>query len=124
MAEEVKTFAIYSNLEKLPAMPGYFAIAVKDRSVLRLEKDNTVYFQETFRQPDGFLKDPGGLLWEILDLKGTKVGSGAMYKKEDGVWYFFWTPSSTGDFLLKVTGRMNAHFIDLRRKIKVLESKA
>lgn len=124
MAEQ--TFASITNLEliSLPtsSQPGIFTFEARPVETKRFHVNNTIYFEFPFRHPNGELKDPTFGKAEIIDIKGNSVLNTSLLKRIDGIWYFYWTPATPGDYLLKVSGFMEANPIEIIRKLKVVSS--
>ena len=124
MAEETKTIACLSEFET-PISPGIFPVTITaPREILKSEKGNTIYFEQIFRHQDGSLSDPGSASWQITNIKGAIVTQGGLMKRSIGYWYFFWTPDTTGDYILKITGYFSGYPVIFRRKIKIIETSA
>jgi hypothetical protein len=90
------------------------------------ENDNTIYFECMYRTAMGVLDDPYNPTWEIKTSRGTVVASnvtsGGPYKRDTGYWYFFWTPTTVGDYVLTWGGEVRGHSVKIRRPFKIIES--
>ncbi|MCK4307312.1 hypothetical protein KAW50_03680 [candidate division WOR-3 bacterium] len=86
------------------------------------QKDNTAYFECYYRDMQSFKKDPVNPTYVILDIRGNVVTSGIPSKKATGIFYFFWTPTSEGDYLLIFGGSVSGYSVKLRRKFKVVRT--
>ena len=89
-------------------------------TIKKFEVDNTVYFECVYRSADGALYDPVNPTWKITNTKGATTASGSPSKREDGIWYFLWTPVNTGDYLLEFAGTIDENPVIIRRKFKVI----
>ncbi len=87
------------------------------------EKSNTIYFECVYRAIDGELTDPSSPAWVIKNILGVTVDSGGPLKREDGVWYFFWTPVTVGDYILVFSGTIDGNAVAIRRKFKIVETR-
>ncbi len=89
---------------------------------LRIEKDNTAYFGCLFRDQLDQLADPTFSTYKVIDIKGNTIVSGTPIKQTTGSYFFFWSPSSTGDYLVKFEGKINNNLTTWVRKVKVVDS--
>jgi len=89
----------------------------------KFELGNTVYFECLYRNLDGAPADPANPAWIIKNVKGQTVASGSPNKREDGVWYFLWEPSATGDYLLEFSGTIEDNKVMIRKKFKVIQTR-
>lgn len=87
------------------------------------EKGNTVYFECLYRAIDGEFKDPTSPAWVIKTIRGVTEDSGGPTKREDGVWYFFWTPVTVGDYILTFSGTIEENAVVVKRKFKVVDTR-
>ncbi len=88
----------------------------------KFELGNTVYFECVYQGADGSLSDPTLPTWKIINTKGTTVDSGSPNKRKDGIWYFFWTPTTTGDYILEFAGTIDDSAVLIRKKFKVIQT--
>jgi len=89
----------------------------------KFELGNTVYFECLYRNINGLPTDPNTPAWTITNTKGDTVASGSPYKRADGIWYFLWEPTTTGDYLLTFTGYIEENKVTIRRKFKIIKTK-
>ena len=87
------------------------------------EIGNTIYFECFYRNINGYPADPLDAVWTIKNAKGVIVATGNPNKRQDGIWYFFWTPITIGDYILTFTGSIEDNVVAVRRKFKVIETK-
>lgn len=87
------------------------------------ENGNTIYFECVYRAIDGTPTDPTTPSWIIKTIKGVTEASGGPLKREDGVWYFFWTPSTVGDYVLTFGGTIESNTIVIKKKFKVVDTR-
>ena len=86
------------------------------------EKGNTVYFEVKYRDSNSQLKDPGTPAYSVENSKGVEQASGVPTKKSVGVYFFYWTPTDTGDFVVIFTGTIQNYTATVRKKFKVVET--
>ncbi len=67
---------------------------------------------------------PSTPLFKIIDIKGATTESGTPNKKSTGIYYYFWTPTDTGDYTYEFTGTMGSYSTTFKRKLKVIETTA
>lgn len=67
------------------------------------EKGNTIYFECEYRDFNGALVEPGSPAGKIIDSQGNE-DVGSLHKKEDGIYYFYWTPSTSDSYLVEFSG--------------------
>lgn len=87
------------------------------------ELGNTIYFECLYRDIDGYLTDPTSAAWTIKDLQGVTVDSGGLSKKSTGIWYFFWTSDTVGDYLLTFSGLIDDNPVTIRCQFKIAETR-
>jgi len=88
----------------------------------KFEKGNTAYFECYFRDMQSFLKDPTNASYTVIDIKGRTITTGIPSKKSTGLYYFFWTPLLTGDFIVQFDGEIDGFKTKMRKKFKVIET--
>jgi hypothetical protein len=54
----------------------------------------------------------------------SSTTAGGPYKRDTGYWYFFWTPSAVGDYVLTWGGDVRGQAIKDRKPFKVVETTA
>lgn len=86
------------------------------------EKDNTVYFEVKYRNSNSQLIDPGSPTYSIEDSKGIEQTSGTPTEKSTGIYFFYWTPTSTGDYVVIFSGLIQNYSATIRKKFKVVET--
>jgi hypothetical protein len=85
------------------------------------EKDNTIYFEVSYRKATGVLTDPVTPTYIIKDSIGASITNGTPTKKSTGKWFFYYTPTSTGDFTVEFTGTIENYATFIKRKFKVVD---
>lgn len=88
----------------------------------KFEVGNTVYFECVYRGADGSVSDPALPTWTITTTKGVIEATGSPEKRVNGIWYFFWTPINTGDYLLTFAGQIDDSAVLIRKKFKVIQT--
>lgn len=83
--------------------------------------NDSIYFECLYRNINGFPTDPANPAWTIKNKQGSTVNSGVPYKKADGIWYFFWTPSQVGQYTLIFSGSIEGNSVIIRKVFKVVE---
>lgn len=93
-------------------------------STKKFESGNTVYFECTFRNQLSQLEDPTNPTWQIQDIKDATIASGSLTKKSTGVFYFFWTATTIGDFIALFQGTLDSgtYAAVIRRPFKVVRT--
>jgi len=87
----------------------------------RFRNDNTIYFEASFRKADGTLSDAVTPAYLIENSKGTSQASGTPTKKSTGIYYFFYTPDTVGDFVVEFSGTIETLAAVMRKKFKIYE---
>jgi len=87
------------------------------------ENGNTIYFECLYRAINGELTDPTSPAWVIENIRGVEEASGGPLKREDGVWYFFWTPSTVGDYVLTFSGTIESNTVLIKKKFKIIDTR-
>lgn len=86
------------------------------------EKNNTIYFQCTYRDFDGLITEPQNPLYTIEDSKGNEEAASTPTKKEDGVYYFHWAASVADTYRVKFTGTIGGQAGVTRQIFRVIET--
>lgn len=91
----------------------------------KFEFGNTAYFECSFRNQLSQLEDPTNPIYEIFNVKGESVTSGSLTKKSTGLFYFFWTPTALGDFIVQFKGTLDSdtYLSTIRKKFKVIKTR-
>jgi len=90
--------------------------------IKKFQKNNTAYFQCYYRDQVSTLTDPTSPTYLITDINGATITSGTPTKKSTGLWYLFWEPTATGDFVITFGGTIDGDSVKIRRKFKVIET--
>ena len=88
----------------------------------KFEKGNSIYFECTYRNYDGAITEPQNPTYKIEDSKGNEEQTGTPQKKEDGVYYFYWTSSIADTYRVIFTGTIGGQAGVARQVFKVVET--
>jgi hypothetical protein len=90
----------------------------------KVEVGDTEYLEVEFHAGDYALVDPAGPAYDVTDRMGNVIQAGGLFKRSDGVWFFFFTPSKIGDYVVTFYGTMGfSNEVTIRRKIKVIRTR-
>lgn len=89
----------------------------------KFEKENSIYFECTYRNFDGVVTEPTTPRYMINDTKGNEEASGTPTQKEDGVYYFYWASSVADTYRVIFTGTVGGQNGVARQLFKVVETK-
>lgn len=87
------------------------------------EKNNSIYFECTYRDFDGAITAPSSPAYKIKDSKGTDVDTGTPVEKETGVYYFYWVSTTVDTYIVEFTGTIGGQAGVARQLFKVTETK-
>lgn len=91
-------------------------------TIKTFETDNTAYFECFFKNPHQVLTDPVNPQWKILDAYGNTTASDTPSKKSTGLFFFFWTPTEPGDYVVEFTGTIQSDAIIIRKPFIVIRT--
>lgn len=86
------------------------------------ELNNTIYFECKYRDFDGSLQDPTTPAYKVYDSKMATKTSGTPTKKADGVYYFYYKPTTVDTYIVEFTGTIGGQAGLARDKFKVTET--
>ncbi len=85
----------------------------------KFEANNTAYFECFYRSLQHELTTPISPQWKILDAKGNTTASGTPSKKSDGLYFFYWTPTVPGNYVVEFTGTIASDAVKIRKNFIV-----
>lgn len=90
--------------------------------IKEFENNNTILFQGKFANSDGILYNATTPTYIIKDLQGNNIATGSLTKYSTGIYYFQWTPTIVGEYLLIFSGTVNSNLVTIRKKVRVIET--
>lgn len=91
--------------------------------VRKFEQGNSIYLEAYYQGIDSTVADPSSPAYTVYDIKGNAVKSGTPSKETTGHYFFYWVPSSTGEYIVEFTGTIDTHAVKMREKIKIVKTK-
>ena len=87
------------------------------------EKNNSIYFECTYRDWNGGVTTPTSPTHKVVDSKGNEETSGIPSLKETGVYYFYWESSEEGTYVVEFRGSIGGQNGIARQLFKIVETK-
>ena len=89
----------------------------------KFEKDNSIYFECTYKDWNGVVITPTSPTYKVLDSKGAEEATGTPSLKEIGVYYFYWQSSEEDEYVVEFRGVVGGQNGIARQLFKVIETK-
>lgn len=91
------------------------------------EKGNTVHFETVYRDVSLEPTDPTDFGWTIYRSNGVKVDDSVTshngpYKRATGTYWFRTKLTSTGDYYVEWTGKVNGYDTTVRKPFRIIST--